>query len=279
MQVIEKGVLSDSYSFFHTPSQIAKKLFYYPICVGYFHCNQDYHVQRASYPSILAMYIKSGRGSVTFEGQTHAAKAGDLVLIDCYEPHEYRGIWETIWMHFDGKNSREYFRVLQQNAGIVYAIPDDSQIPRQISDTLRDLREKTDIREALMACRIEALLAELYDRSCNAIGDTKGSEPIRAAIHHIRDHYAEKLALQDLATLSSMSPYYFSRLFEKTTGYSPYEYITYVRLDRAKTLLKTTDDTIKEITYATGFGSEANFITCFKKHNGCTPRQFREMPF
>ena len=53
-----------------------------------------------------------------------------------------------------------------------------------------------------------------------------------------------------------MSPYYFSRLFKKTT-----------------------DDTIKEITYATGFGSEANFITCFKKHNGCTPRQFREMPF
>ena len=76
-----------------------------------------------------------------------------------------------------------------------------------------------------------------------------------------------------------MSPYYFSRLFKNTTGYSPYEYITYVRLDRAKTLLKTTDDTIKEITYAAGFGSEANFITCFKKHNGCTPRQFREMPF
>ncbi|MDY6268773.1 MAG: AraC family transcriptional regulator [Selenomonadaceae bacterium] len=279
MQVIERGVLSDSRSYFHTPSQIAKKLFYYPICVGYFHCNQDYHLRRASYPSILAMYVKSGKGTVTAGGQTHAVKAGDLVLLDCYEPHEYRGVWETLWCHFDGKNSREYFRVLRQNAGIVYPLPEDSVIPQQLSSMLADLREKDDIREALFACRIEAILAELYDRSCRATDETKNSGPIRQAIHYIRDHYSEKLSLQDLASLLNMSPYYFSRLFKKHTGYSPYEYITFARLDRAKTLLKTTDDTIKEITFATGFGSEANFITCFKKHNNCTPRQFREMPF
>ena len=101
------------------------------------------------------------------------------------------------------------------------------------------------------------------------------SSPIFTAINYIQNNFREKITLDELANNSCLSLYYFSRLFKKETGYTPYQYITNVRINRAKTLLINSNLQIKEICFECGFNSESNFVTCFKDLSGVTPSNFR----
>ena len=120
------------------------------------------------------------------------------------------------------------------------------------------------------------MLAELLLISSNLIQE-KNDKPnaVLESINYIQNNYHRKISLDELARYVCISPFYFSRIFKKETGYSLYEYITMVRLNHAKTLLKTTDILIKEIAFTVGFNSESNFVTCFKGHVNITPNKFR----
>ena len=61
-------------------------------------------------------------------------------------------------------------------------------------------------------------------------------------------------------------------------GYSPYEYIVLRRIDKAKYMLASTELSVKEIAYATGYNSEENFIHSFRKNVGVAPGIFRKYP-
>lgn len=88
----------------------------------------------------------------------------------------------------------------------------------------------------------------------------------------------EKLTIEKLAAYVNISPFHFSRIFKKETGYSPYEYIIKTRIDKAKTLLKKTKLGIKEIAFEVGFNSEANFSNTFHMNVNMTPKEFRNTP-
>ncbi len=92
----------------------------------------------------------------------------------------------------------------------------------------------------------------------------------------MNEHLTEPLTLDDLAARASLSPYYFTRLFKKETGFTPHEYLIAMRINSAKFLLKTTSASIKEICFLTGFASESSFCTTFKKWVNATPSSYRE---
>ena len=86
------------------------------------------------------------------------------------------------------------------------------------------------------------------------------------------------IGVQDAAAAVSLSPSHFSRQFKARTGYSPYEYIVLRRIDKAKYMLASTELSVKEIAYATGYNSEENFIHSFRKNVGVAPGIFRKYP-
>ena len=100
----ETHVLPNSDYYVYTPSTLAKKLFFYPICTGSFRYESGYRLARDSYDSFLLMYILKGTCFVTVDDQTMQATAGQLVLLDCYAPHAYGtdSGFEALWLHFDG---------------------------------------------------------------------------------------------------------------------------------------------------------------------------------
>ena len=73
-----------------------------------------------------------------------------------------------------------------------------------------------------------------------------------------------------------MSESLFYRVFRKHTGVSPYRYIINSRINRAQTLLRTTDLQVKFISHTVGFGSVNHFIAHFRKAVGMTPQEYRE---
>ena len=281
MYTIEKGVLDSSSAFFHIPSNLSKSMFFYLKCAGHFYCDSNYSVDRKNHDSYLLMYIKAGEGTVWYNNKTLNVHTNDIVLLNCHRPHIYKTQkWETLWMHFNGNISDDYYQLLYNRFGCVISLQNSTLIPEYLISIIDTLSNKEIVNEPLISCNIQRMLARTYDDFFN-ITYRKWEKPnfILESITYIKSNYSKKLTLNEIATHSCMSPYYFSRIFKKETGYSPYEYITMIRLNHAKNLLKTTNLKIKDIAFSVGFNSETNFVTCFKDHSDITPSKFRTTSF
>ncbi len=101
------------------------------------------------------------------------------------------------------------------------------------------------------------------------------SKQIQDCCDYIRLHADGKLSIADVANFAGYTDYYFSRKFKEETGKSVQEYIKEVKVDRAKTLLLSTDLTIQEISDRLSFGSRSHFAESFREITGIPPAAFR----
>lgn len=98
---------------------------------------------------------------------------------------------------------------------------------------------------------------------------------IHDAIDFIQTNLALTITIQELADRANQNADYFSRLFKNSTGERPLKYIQSLRIERAQTLLSSTDLPFSEIANATGFDSAAYFSRIFKQATGQTPFEFK----
>jgi AraC-like DNA-binding protein len=282
MYTIEKGVLENSFIHFNSPSNIAKSIFYYINSVGHFYCDKNYMVSRESFDSFLIMYVVKGEGLLTVNNKSRIIKENDAMLVNCHEPHMYKTdtYFETLWIHFDSTVIADYYNLIKQDNTHAVFSTISSIIPDYLKSIIDLFKEGEIINEPSLSCDIQRILAELFYLSNGNHNRTSANlNSINASINYMKKNFKKKLSLNDIAANISMSPFHFSRIFKKETGYSPYEYTIIIRLNHAKTLLKTTNMLIKEIAFECGFNSESNFVVTFKKHTNISPKQFRNIPF
>ena len=82
--------------------------------------------------------------------------------------------------------------------------------------------------------------------------------------------------LDDVSRAVNISPYYFSKIFKENTGENFIEYLTNIRIDKAKELLGTTEYSMKEICSMVGYSDPNYFSRSFKKNVGVTPTEYKE---
>lgn len=99
---------------------------------------------------------------------------------------------------------------------------------------------------------------------------------LEQAIAFIRQNYTRKLKLADIAEVTGLSEFYFDRLFKKSTGYTPHQYLTQYRIDRAKQLLRKKDLTATQIAKLCGFSNQSYFTKQFRQIVGTTPLRYRK---
>ena len=99
---------------------------------------------------------------------------------------------------------------------------------------------------------------------------------IKKAKEYIFNNYAcDELSLGSVAEAINLSPTYFSSIFKKDVGTNFVDYLTKIRLDKAKELLCCTSMQVSEIAYKVGFKDYRYFSQIFKKNTGQTPRDFK----
>ena len=98
---------------------------------------------------------------------------------------------------------------------------------------------------------------------------------IEQVVHYIEKNYANAITIDDMMKEIHISKYHFIRLFNRVIGATPYNYLTTYRINIAKKLLYSTDQSVSEIAEACGFLDASNFIAQFKKHTGQKPLQYR----
>jgi len=101
------------------------------------------------------------------------------------------------------------------------------------------------------------------------------SHQLRRTITYINDNLSLDLSLNVLAAMLGMSPYYFERLFKQSVGQTPHQYILHCRIERAKQLLRTTQQPIMEIVCQVGCKNHSHFSKLFCKSTGVSPKTYR----
>lgn len=119
----------------------------------------------------------------------------------------------------------------------------------------------------------QELLYELVAESGNVAGIDK-AQALERAKAYIEEHYDEELTIQRLAEVAEFSPKYFADLFKKTYRHSVMDYVTQVRMAKAKQLMLGSGALLKEIAPLVGYKDEFYFSRKFKKEMGLSPSAY-----
>jgi len=98
---------------------------------------------------------------------------------------------------------------------------------------------------------------------------------LRRVEQYIAAHFGRNIRLSELASVAGLSRMHFAAQFRAATGYRPREYLLNHRIERAKSLLTTTETPLTQIALAVGFSTQAHFSTVFKRLSGQTPARWR----
>lgn len=121
---------------------------------------------------------------------------------------------------------------------------------------------------------IEQIL--LFTKKALTSSEKKYSQYVQATTSYIKEHLSENLTLEDIAQNAHVNNSYLSRIFKQECGYSITEYITTLRIEKARELLANSTLLTYEVAEQVGFNDSSYFSSLFKKYSGLTPTEYRE---
>lgn len=130
--------------------------------------------------------------------------------------------------------------------------------------------------DGLALSLVTHLFHNYSDSSAPAI--TKGGltpRDARRVLDYMRAHLHDDIGLEELAATVDLSTHYFTEAFRKAVGVPPYRYLLQQRVEKAKELLLNSDLPISIVSERSGFASQTQFTTNFKRLVGVTPARFR----
>ncbi|BEP64432.1 AraC family transcriptional regulator (plasmid) [Variovorax sp. V213] len=248
-------------------------------------------------PEPLIVWVVSGSARVEerqLEGEWMAneVRAGEFFLQTSPRPCELR--WRTL--------TSEPFRVmhvylglpLMRRAAIDVLGPASPLVP---------LREVSGAADEVVANQLGILCRELLERRAPSTMLVQGlasslavhlvrayaSDTQHPAIPHgglpafkihrvlaaMQERIDQELDLKRLAKVVQLSEAHFSRSFKKSTGFSPSQFLTRLRMERARRLLRETEAPIVEIGLEVGYASPSHFAQVFRKEVGALPSDYR----
>lgn len=140
----------------------------------------------------------------------------------------------------------------------------------ELQKMMQKIHSLSEIKKYVVRLLNEAI--ELRD----AESGRRYSDLIAAAKKEIENHYmTEEISLNTVAISVGMSPSYFSSIFSKEAGKTFVEYLTEVRIEKAKEFLMCSSMKTSEIGYEVGYKDPHYFSYIFKKVQGCSPKEYR----
>lgn len=262
------------------------RMVYTILLVGYQQCGPTWKRKRKHRFHSFWMITK-GSGEFIINGTPHKAEPGKLFVIVPGTVYEARttdeeGMLEYFFIRFDCATSYEdkeewHFATLEEDefplAGM-YTLQNAPQVINlyeQIYHLWQRRGQVVTMRRKILFQ--ELLLAIVQDlRAQEVTGST--TLAIERTIDYMVTRYKENLTLDELAHLAGLSNSHYSRLFKKYSGYSPIDYLTHLRMDRAKELLALSDYRLKAVARSVGYQDEFYFSRIFKKVVGESPSAF-----
>jgi len=241
--------------------------------------------------------IKKGSGYYVINGKKYDIEPGDIFIINNKEPHmavhDEDFLIEVLifdinllWRNKGISNFLTPFFSRKEGSShkISFNNPHQPEMAEVFEKILIEHRNK----EIGWNMSVEALLMYLltliyrcYDEK-QELDDANDNfqkmySRISVVLEYISENFTEEIKLEDLAKKVSLSHHYLCRCFKKVTGRTIFEYIEQMRIQYSCYLLKTTDESIMDISLDSGFNSVNYYNRIFKKIMNKTPREYRQM--
>lgn len=100
---------------------------------------------------------------------------------------------------------------------------------------------------------------------------------LRESQEWLAQNYGRSVSLQEAAAQVGFSPFHYHRMFQRAFGESPLEFLTRMRIERAKHILRTSVDPVSEICLDLGYESLGSFSSRFAREVGMPPTEFRRV--
>lgn len=211
-------------------------------------------------------------------------KAGDIFLLFPGEWHSYHPSgtkgWKSYWIGFKGKNIDDRVKAgFLSPEKPIYHVGYSNEIIALYEEAYKTAQEEAAFAQQTMAGIVNHLIGKMYSLERNIVlsKDAKHVDMINKARLRIRETLEDTLTIQEIAQELGISYSSFRKLFKEHTGFAPALYQQNLKLQRAKELLSTTDESIKEIAYRLNFESPDYFSAKFKNQTGMKPSDFRNM--
>ena len=287
---LKKG-FKKSLCYFLNPDKNKHAILYEVGMTGYEIANKDYHLVRQGYYTYLLSLTLSGKAKISYNKRTYNLEKGDLVFINCNEPHEFiqdgEDLWEFIYIHITGLGvSYLYDEFINKTGNIFKSFPAKNFIKfvKRIHEKLDGLpHRKVDYTLHVEDWSTQAveISENVYLLLCDIIKEIqkiKVEVPsfLKPAIDFIKQNYNRKISLDQIAEYACLSKFHFEREFAKHMGVTVYKYINELRFERARWLLESTDKKILEIALEVGFSDIQGLNKLFKDNTGKSPGQYRK---
>ncbi|TDQ06626.1 AraC family transcriptional regulator [Pedobacter metabolipauper] len=232
--------------------------------------------------SYYLVFVTKGEGLLeSAKVKTQKIKAGSCFFIypgvwHRYKPQPYSG-WEEYWVGFNGAYPNE----LMQKGIFTPENPFlEVGLNEELLSLFHTLIQKSVVAEMgypqVIAGITMQILGLLHSISKYRTSDSdRRSKLISKAKFLLQESIDTPVNLEEMVKELPMGYSKFRKAFKEITGVSPNQYHLDLRLDKAKELLASTNLTINEVAYKTGFGSIFYFSRLFKKKNGMAPKEYR----
>ena len=245
------------------------------------------------HPEYELVFIEGADGTRHVGDHMSQFKGSDLVLIGSYIPHlnfDYgiRTYYEKVVLHLHPDFWRQalgHFPELHQlrelferaQNGIGFSGDTKAEVGKRLM-ALHSLKGFDKFLEVLSIFQSLALSSEyeyLHERPYVNTGSLREQERIREVYRHLEGHFAEKIALEDVASLCHLSKAAFCRYFKRVSGQTFTQFLNQYRISQAKRLLLM-GKSVGQACFESGFESMSYFNRIFKKIAGENPKDFKK---
>lgn len=222
------------------------------------------------------IYVLDGEIEMTVDARTQVLRAGELgfAFPNCAHSYVTREHSHGVMAIFDASLAGDCASVLlSQRAVHPFLAPGD--VDEDVRYLVPKLTQPMDTR--LMRGYLQVICTRLFQAM--RLENKKVSDHADwtyRALTYLNEHFTQSIGLDDLAGYLGISKYHLSRTFPEKIGCGVNAYIKQLRADHAATLLASTDVTITQAGFDSGFESSSTFFRVFKEHYGLSPRAFRE---
>ncbi|SFM05507.1 AraC-like ligand binding domain-containing protein [Paenibacillus sp. 1_12] len=238
--------------------------------------------------------IIEGSLSVQTKHDTRMLQSGDVHVLGNSQLHRTKQESETLnyivcqfdlAQHFDESTMPylHYFSEIRRPLGLLnYIFSEHSDVQKQACAIIMDIFTESQTKqkgcELAITASIRRLLLLLLRNDTNGV--LHGSESdeltrLQPALDYVEQHMAEKITIEQACSVLNLSYHYFIKYFKKVMGLSFVDYVNYKRIKKAERLLLTQDVSIVEVGQAVGIPNMAQFYKLFKRHNHCSPKEFK----
>lgn len=280
-----EGVICASYTFpeGYTSSDVP--------CSEYMHVNECGYTEaiknsvdckRPARTDFEIFYAINGDSTFYFNDEKHTLVPGQIAIIKPGEPHYFiihsQQNAKVYWMHFTGTGAVDLLKNLDLWNKPIYTVgtnPKIEQLFMQIFQEIRIGKPNYDQMCAGALMQLLTLLSRLTVSQTNKSSYARNKK-IDQAIKSMYTDLHTDYTNSDYANMCNVSTSHFISIFKERTGVSPLAFRQNIRLERAKSLLVTTDLSIKEIALSVGYDDILYFQRIFKKKNDMPPGEFRK---